>query len=202
MAFHSLFVVSAANHGEVLLQRVYEAAASGSDCVEALVAATLADWTDVGSLLRVAAVLPGTVTVYSRVGDLVFLLSGSGDYDELVCGETVRSLMELVVAQCNGTENDFLAQHDRISLLVDHVIRHGVLEHTGGPCLAAMINGATEPVTAAAARASDRELERVSVAGYALPTLVVKGGKPMSAATTRERPRVNSTVVVAAPKKK
>ena len=128
--------------GDVLLERFYVGAEGRDVFLSALLEQTRKDWEE-ASVQRVAAVAAGVVSVFFRLGDLVFVLSGVEDYDELVVAETLRALAELVAAQCeNLNENEFLAQHDRFSLMFDTVIRHGMLEHTSGPALSVLLNGA------------------------------------------------------------
>jgi hypothetical protein len=200
--FHSLLVFR--TKGELMLERWYsETAHHRETYVAATLGATRKEWD--GATVQRVAVVQGVTAVFFRLGDLAFVLSGERDYDELVCGEALRCIVELVIAQCESgkegvNENEFLAMHDRISLAVDHVIRHGILEHTGGPALAALLNSAPETLTAAALQ--QRELERVSVPACALPTLVSKVGKqPKTALKAPERARATSTILVKAAKK-
>lgn len=199
MSFHSFLMFR--TKGDVLLERMYEAGVSRDAFVESVVQATRRDWE--GATVQRVAIVAGATAVFFRLGDLVFVLSGVRDYEELVIGETLRCLVELVIAQCDSkegvNENEFLAQHDRISLLLDHVIRDGLLEHTGGACLSALLAAAPETVTTAVLQ--QRELERVSVPGHVLPTLVAKAGKQPRPGKLPERPRVNSTVLVKGTKK-
>jgi hypothetical protein len=199
--FHSLLVFR--TKGELLLERWYSAATQREAFVAAVLQATRREWE--GATVQRVAVVLGVTAVFFRLGDLVFVLSGERDYDELVAGEALRCIVELVIAQCESSkegvnENEFLAMHDRISLAVDHVVRHGVLEHTGGPPLAALLNAAPETVTTAALQ--QRELERVSVPACALPTMVAKQGKqPKASPKAPDRPRATSTILVKSSKK-
>ena len=194
--FHSLLVFR--TKGELLLERWYAAAADRESFAVAVLATTRKEWE--GATVQRVAVVQGVTAVFFRLGDLAFVLSGERDYDELVTGEALRYIVELVIAQCSDgkegvNENEFLAVHDRISLAVDHVIRHGLLEHAAGPPLAALLNGT--PETATAASMQQRELERVSVPSCALPTLTAKASKqPKPGPKAADRPRVTSTIVV------
>ena len=155
--FHSLFVLR--TKGDVLLERYYVAANGRDVFLAALLDQTRKEW-DASTSERVAVVARDVVSVFYRLGDLVFILSGVQDYDELVVGETLRSLVELILAQCeNVNENEFLAQHDRFSMLVDTMIRHGILEHTSGPVLSVFLNGTLPESVSIQTIQQHRELE-------------------------------------------
>jgi hypothetical protein len=148
------------------------------------------------------AIVGSTTVVFCSFGGLgLFLSAGEeSDYDEMVCGETLRVLCELIVAQCDKdvSENEFLAQYDRISLLVDHVIRHGVLEQTNPQILSAIVNLNLGSVSKKAL--DEPQLQRVSVPNYSVPALQKKGkSAPNKAKLHSElsaRPRVESQIVV------
>ena len=159
--FHSFVVLTEASK-EVIFSRFYaDCTEQESFCAEL----SRLQWKDATAAHSVAVMGDGNVpvvVVFAVLGGLGFFLAGSGDYDELICSETLQVLLEGIVAQCDKelSEEEMLAQHDRISLLVDHVIRYGILEHTEKTIVQAIVSGELDKVS------TDQllvpELERIS----------------------------------------
>jgi hypothetical protein len=153
-----------------------------------------------------------------------------GEYDELVLGEALRGVCELVAAQCEQvSENEFLGQHERFALLLDTALRHGQLQHLAGPALALLVSGAPPEPLSIAAIQQQRELEvlffcfvllslfsfaffsfslslaqkRVSVPGHVLAKLEPKSSakQPKANPKAAERRPVSTVVVKQTPKK-
>ena len=196
--FHS-FVVLRVKGGEALLTRFYlqDDREKQDAFLQSLRSLDVPD----ASVQRVAMVgrRPLKTVVSLALSGLAFFLSGVDDYDELVCGEVLRAMVELILEQCEREfgENEFLAQFDRISLLVDHVIRHGIVEHTSQPVLHALVSLTPSTVRPEVLKS---ELERVSVPAASLSPLHLQtkakpGATPANVHHQSNR-RIESQIVV------
>ena len=204
---HSLFVLRAQGES-VLFERIYDLNLKHENkarFVQDVVSLTKKDWNDGSSTLRVALVGLEKTVVFCQLNTLVFFICGTKEYDELILGEALQFILELVVNQCDKgvTEGEFLAQYDRIGLMVDHVIRHGQLQQTNKEVLSALINLAPEKVSASTLQKN--QLEKVSVPSFSVPSLHAsaspmtkkKSSNKNSKTVVTERPRVDSNIIVA-----
>jgi hypothetical protein len=168
---------------DILFERLYEehSVAERSALVRDVFQATAEEWEGASApgVQRVAIVGKGRPVVYVHWADLTFYVVGSGDYDELVLSECLSALLELLSRLCvkGLSESELLANHERISLLVDSVIRHGQLEHTDKDIVQALVAG--EPQKVALVMLERSELLTVSCPAYSAPSArtTTKSGK-------------------------
>ena len=188
--FHSLVIVKAQSQ-ELLLGRFYGPGEDQESFVDRL---RSLDASEAGGVQRVALVEDGgqvVPVVYQSLGGLVFFLGGEGEAcDELLCAEVLHALMDNIVAQCDRElgEDELLAQFDRITLVVDHMIRHGKLEHTDRKLVAAMVN--LDPGSVNAEMLAHESLELVSNPNASVP--VLKSGKTRAPKETKTAKLQNS----------
>ncbi|KAF0747483.1 hypothetical protein DYB28_002907 [Aphanomyces astaci] len=76
-------------------------------------------------------VCDGQFVVYRKFGDLVWFLAGSGEYDELICHDTLTTLLSVsaVHMEKKYTEASFLANHSKILVSLDEMVFQGHLDN-------------------------------------------------------------------------
>lgn len=146
---HSVVIVVRSTE-TILLSRFYGAAERGSALVQAQWIQTVRDATQARWDVALegggeqVAVCQGNYVVYSgtvndgRVGDLLFFVAGTDEYDELGLLEIVQALMACLrgALLANAPRGAFLTeiviteQYHVVCLVLDEMINGGILEHT------------------------------------------------------------------------
>lgn len=137
MPVHSILILNIA--GNTLFSKFYEGRASGGEEVS-LFQQKLFRHSNRAWSARAAAFVPQTFrldevyVVFQTIGELVVIVCGRDDVDEIVLGELLEAFRQLLTELCEGrpTEQAFLLpdNYGKWLIAVEEVVSQGILETT------------------------------------------------------------------------